>query len=290
MNRAIPTRRGAAGLTGALVVAALALSACGGGSGGAPSSSASSTGGPSSPANARGGFAGGAAATGTIAQIDGDAVQVQNTSEQTTVDVTSATGYTMREKASLAAVRVGSCVVAAAPASSSGTGSATNSATSRPTAITASTVAIAPAVNGTCTGGFGGGAARPSGAPTAFPSGEHTGARPSGLPSGVRRAGFGDIVTGKVTKLAGSTITVDAVRRGTAGTTATVTVTSATTYTATVRVTRTALKVGLCAAAFGSSDSTGAVHATRVELSDPVSGSCTSGFTRRGATSGGPNG
>lgn len=286
MNRTTPVRRGAAGLTGALVVAALALSACGGGSSGAPSSSASSTGGPSSPANARGGFAGGAAATGTIAQIDGDAVQVQNTSEQTTVDVTSATGYTMREKASLAAVRVGSCVVAAAPASSSGTGSATNSATSRPTAITASTVAIAPAVNGTCTGGFGGGAARPSGAPTAFPSGEHTGARPSG----VRRAGFGDIVTGKVTELAGSTIIVDAVRRGTAGTTATVTVTSATTYTATVRVTRTALKVGLCAAAFGSSDSTGAVHATRVELSVPVSGSCTSGFTRRGATSGGPNG
>lgn len=287
-------------VAGALAVAALALAACGGASGtssgrtpsDSPSSSASAD---AAPGGGRfGGAGGGAAATGRIAAIEGNTLQVQNTSEQTAVDLSAATSYTLRETTSRSVVKVGSCVVAVAPASLSGTGTATP----RPTAITASTVATSPAVNGSCAGGFGAGE-RPGGAPSSFPSGgfpgggERTGARPSGFPSGARRGGFGEIVSGKVTKVYGSVITVDAVRRTPGSTTTTtqtdtVTVTATTTYTTTVKAGRSAVKVGLCASAFGETDSTGAVSATRVALSSPQNGSCTNGFGRGfgGGTSG----
>jgi hypothetical protein len=48
-------------------------------------------------------------------------------------------------------------------------------------------------------------------------------------------------------------------------------------------VTSTALKVGLCASAQGTSDATGAVAATSIALTSPdSSGSCEAGFGRFG--------
>jgi hypothetical protein len=113
-------------------------------------------------------------------------------------------------------------------------------------------------------------------------------------------------VTGKVTAVSGSSITVsgtgfDGARRAGsnapsagAGSTAapatktyTVTVGSATKYTKTGTATSSALVVGQCATARGSSDDTGAITATTIAVSAPVDGGCTAGF---GGFAGGPGG
>src|SRR5690348_4318747 len=61
-------------------------------------------------------------ASGLIAEIDGNTLQVQNqTSGQVAVDLTTTTTYTQAKAASLSSVTVGSCIVATAPQSSSST-------------------------------------------------------------------------------------------------------------------------------------------------------------------------
>ena len=129
-------------------------------------------------------------------------------------------------------------------------------------------------------GGFG---TRPPGSRTAFPTTLPSGAQPGGgfRPGTVR--GFGDIVSGKVTSVAGSSIAVAEPSRGPSGasgstTPATVTVTSATTYTTTKSATKAALAVGKCMTAFGKADTTGAVTATRVALSTAGPNGCSTGF------------
>lgn len=62
----------------------------------------------------------------------------------------------------------------------------------------------------------------------------------------------------------------------------TVTVTPSTRYVATMAATSSAVKGGVCVQATGPSDSTGAVAATRIGISDAVNGSCTTGFGGRG--------
>ena len=68
------------------------------------------------------------------------------------------------------------------------------------------------------------------------------------------------------------------------------TVTGATTYTKTVTATSSAIKVGLCASAFGTADDTGAITAKQIQLSAPTNGTCSArlgggfgGFPRGGA-------
>lgn len=280
-------------VTGGLLLTAVTLAACSGGGSG--------TGGASTPASspvAGGGGAqqfggrGGPAASGTIAAISGDTLQVQDSANQTAVTLGAQTRYTLREVTALTAVHVGSCVVAMSAAATGGS-----------TSITATAVQLANPVGGSCAGGaFGGGgfggAARPGGQPSGFPSRAADGSVPPSGQAGLRRGGF---AAGKVTAVSGSTITVQVEHRTASSaaptsTVDTVHVTSATTYTTTVTATRAAVKVGLCAAAFGRTDSTGAVSATRLELSSPVGGSCTTGFRGRlgggggGANAGGPNG
>ena len=103
---------------------------------------------------------------------------------------------------------------------------------------------------------------------------------------------------GKVTKVSGSTITVEGISfagfggrpaTGTAKPTKTpkaspqsVVVSSKTSYSKTEKVTAGALKVGECASAFGSTNDIGVVSATRLTVTQPVDGSCTSGFGFRG--------
>jgi hypothetical protein len=267
------------------------VAACGGTTAGAaagtpaPQSSASRAAGSGGNGNGGGGAGrfGGPAASGTIAQVNTASIEVQNPSTgQSTVTFTAHTAFTQQQKTSAAAITVGSCVVA-------------RSATS---GGPATTVQVTKPVNGSCLGGgFGGagfgGGSRPSVAPTGFPSGRPF---PSGAPSGTERRNFGDVVIGKVTAVSVSKLTVAAVAfrprssssapgagASATPTARTVTLAANATVTSDATVTKRALKVGLCAAAFGSTDQRGAVAATRIALSSPVSGQCTvGGFGRRG--------
>jgi hypothetical protein len=271
-------------------------------------------------------------ASGLIAEVDSNSMQVQASDSQTTVNWTSRTTFAQTVRASLTDVAVGNCVVAIAPRTDTGT-TGSSGATAAPSTpaqsapaqsggpITAGTVAITAAVDGECTSGFGGGfgggnriaqsgqplpsGAMPTGQAGAPPNG-HSGANggqsgtggqggTGGFPGG--GAGFGGIVTGKVTAVSGSTITVESTRFGapngsaatssgaaTTGsastgekTTETVNVTGSTTYTTEKKATASAVKTGLCATALGAADDTGAIAATSVTLSEPVNGECTSG-------------
>lgn len=272
------------------LAAGLALTACSvipaAGTGAAPQSSA-----PGAPrfGGAAGTFPG---ASGTIAAVNGSTAQVQSTSSQTAVSWTTSTAFTAQVAAAASDVTVGSCIVAR-PATG-GSGSGASGSTGSSTTMAAATIEVTPATNGTCTPtGFG-----------ARPGGERSGPRPSrapgsgfagGMPSGGGHGGFG--ATGQVTAIGDGSFTVSVERFARSGgstaapqkTAETVTWSSSTTFTAQRAATAAAVQVGQCMTAVGKSDDTGAVTATRITISAPVDGSCTSGFGfgRGGAGRGG---
>jgi Domain of unknown function (DUF5666) len=279
-----------AGATAALAVAGT-LVACSSsktsGSGAAPTSQpapASSGSSSSSSSGARPARGVRPAAQGTIAALAATSLEVQSPqSGQVTVTFGPKTAFTQTTAAAKASVVVGTCVAAMAARSQS-SGSATPSTPApsasppaRATSFTAATVVITRPANGTCNGGFGGlnGSAAPSGAPS--------GAFPSGAPSGgFGRGGFGGFAaraTGKVTAVTASTMTVVGSTRS-GPITYTVSVDPSTMYTATGSGTSASLAVGKCVIAFGSTDSTGAVTATRIAVSPASSSGCTVGFGR----------
>lgn len=284
------------------VVALAALTACGGSSSGSTTDAADGAAPSASASGAASGAAGGSGqdgtrgrmpgASGQIAAKQGTTLQVQNqTDGQVAVSYTGKTAISAQVAATLKDVKVGGCVTVT-PVTSASDGSDT---TTQPTSITAATVRITAAVDGSCTGGFGSGLGggfggdRPSGAPSGMPT-----TRPTDLPSGGpggNRGMFG--ANGKVTAVSASGFTVaSSFPRSTAGastgasgdsgqpTTATITVAvnGSTTYTTTRSADASALKVGKCVVATGQSDDTGAVAAQRLVVSDPVDGSCTTGF------------
>jgi len=255
------------------LAATLTLAACGssGGSTGAPAPSGST-----SPAAADGRTNRGPAASGTIAAITGRTMQVQNQqSGQVAVQWTGATAFSHEVVVSAAKIEVGSCVVATAAE-----GSATSS-------FTATRVVVSSPANGTCGGAFPGGnrpagaptGQRPSGLPTDFPSG----ARPSGLPG---RNRTGAVAAGTVTARSGNTFTVTMPSFGpstssTSSTKRTVLLAAATKVYEQARTTAKSLAVGRCVTAEGKADSSGTVTATRVQISQPTAGSCTTGLFGR---------
>lgn len=247
----------------------------------APASSGSS---PSSSSGARPARGVRPAAQGAIAALAATSLEVQSPqSGQVTVTFGPKTAFTQTTAAAKASVVVGTCVAAmAARSQSSGSAAPSTPAPSasppaRATSFTAATVVITRPANGTCNGGFGGlnGSAAPSGAPS--------GAFPSGAPSGgFGRGGFGGFAaraTGKVTAVTASTMTVVGSTRS-GPITYTVSVDPSTMYTATGSGTSASLAVGKCVIAFGSTDSTGAVAATRIAVSPASSSGCTVGFGR----------
>lgn len=280
---------------GLAVAGAITLTACGGGASSgttgspAPSSTAAAGQSAANGANPAGAGGRGPAASGTIAEVDGTTMQVQNQQDgQVAVTWTAKTTFTQQAQVALSSVKAGDCVTALA--ASSGSSSSASNAPSAP--LTATTIAVSQPVNGACTGGFGAGGQRsfPSGS---RPSGLPTGSRPSGFPSGAQnRAGFnfGGIASGKVVSVSGSSIVVAArtfsgqansSSAPTATTTnRTVTVTSSTKITTEQKATAAAVKVGRCATAQGAADSSGTVAATQVSITDPVNGQCTAGFGR----------
>lgn len=234
------------------IVGALALAGCtatasapSGAASGQPSGQSSRSARPSVPG-----------ATGLIAEIDGTTMQVQGNNKQTAVSWTSATTFTQQVAGTLADITVGSCVRAQA---ADGTA--------------ATSVSVTAAVNGQCVmpgrgGGQGGqGGQRPSGRPSGAGS-----ARPSGAPSGTPQ------VFGLVKDVSATSMTVSSAQPDGTTKDQTVALASSTTVHTSKAATSSALKVGLCATARGTADSTGAIAATSIGISDPVNGQC--GFGR----------
>jgi hypothetical protein len=273
-------------VTGAGLLLMAGLVACGG------SSKASANGTGSIvplPSGSRGPGAGRSAAApaayGTAAAIAGNTVEVQDPATgQVTVTFSPSTGFTQTKSATMAALAVGDCVTAIGQRPTSASPAASGSAgASRPTSFTAASVSIEPAVNGSCPAGFGGGGGftRPSGSPR--PSGSFSRGAGGGFGGGgFGGGGFGGLANGKVSQLSGDTMAVLVIGRGgQSDTTDQVTLTASTSYTQTVTVSSTALKVGECVTAIGSTGATGAVSATRITLSTPGPNGCTTGFGRR---------
>ncbi|WP_431875099.1 hypothetical protein [Amycolatopsis sacchari] len=236
---------------------ALTLAACG--------SADSGTAAPASPAppSSSAGANRGPAASGTVAQVSGSSIEMQNqTDGQVTVNFSGSTTFTDRVAATLADVTAGSCVVV------TGTG----------TPVTAKTVEISAPVDGACDGGFrgAGGGMRPQNG-TARPS------RTNSQGNGQGRGAFG-----KVTAVSGTGFTVEQDNRQTGATTSVqVTVDAGTTYTKSEAANSSALKVGECVAATGKADETGAVTAQTISISQAGPNGCTTGFGGRRETGGG---
>lgn len=231
------------------------------------------------------------AASGTIASISGTILEVQDPeSGQTTVDLSAKTTITATVSVKSSSVKSGACITA------TGTKTGTNE-------LRALSVTLEPAVKGKCTGavggrgfgGFGRGGGSGGGGFTRGTGG--SGTRP---PTSARPANFAT-ASGKVTKMSGSTVSVEgfifsftgAPTRGTTTRTAPKTVavkvmvSSSTRYSKFETVKASSLKVGECATAFGSTNDIGAVTATRLSVSQPTAGSCTGGFGGFGGRGGG---
>lgn len=229
-------------------------------------------------------------ASGTIASIIGTLLQVQGSTSQTAVTYTGTTTFTTAEAAALSEVTVGSCISSFTGVAAGGSaGAATSSdAASAPTTArtTATRVAITDAVNGACGNpGFGGGpgggpgAAAPSGALPSDSAAPTNAAAPTGGSGAVvLPGGFGNRVSGLVTAVDGSTITVTTA--GQVPGPATVTVAGDTTYTKTVSADPTVLVVGQCARAVGAEDSSGELTATSIAVSQPGTTGCNTGSGR----------
>ncbi|WP_426516957.1 hypothetical protein ACPPVQ_19315 [Diaminobutyricibacter sp. McL0618] len=213
---------------------------------------------------------------GQIAAVTGTTLQVQSQSAQTAVTVASTTTVLQTSKGSIADVTVGRCVVAS---SFGGTTAGSTPAPSTGGAVTS--VAITPAVNGACTGGFRGGAGagtRPSARPGA-----------TARPSAPRNRAFTPPVSGAVTAVSGSSITVSVKDASGATSSKTVQTGPSTAFTITAKATSAALTVGKCAAVRGPADSAGTVKATSVTVSDPGANGCTTPFGRGGGLGGTPS-
>ncbi|MCW2752425.1 MAG: hypothetical protein JWR83_3535 [Aeromicrobium sp.] len=261
--------------TALVVTIGLGLAACGGSS---PAATGGAEGGqPTAAQGAGGGRTPGG--SGEVTDVSGSTAQVQSQTAQVAVTWTGSTTFTQQVSVKAAAVTVGSCAVV--------TSSATGTTTTDP--VQASTVRITPATNGSCTAGFGGGGGRPQGQGGTPPTG-----RPSGAPGGAGgRGGFGGGTFGKVTAVSSTGFTVESQGRptssGTTGTTTSVSVvTSASTkYTSTEKASSSAVKVGRCVTSQGQADSTGAITATSIAVTDPVNGQCGFGGFGGGQPAGG---
>jgi hypothetical protein len=270
-------RRLAAVLVGGLAL--LTLAACAGsGSSTGGQAQAQPSRGASGQAGGQGGQYGVPGVSGLIVSLSGKTMQVRTTSGQSTVTYTSKTTVTEQKSAKATDAKVGVCATVRSADSSASAGSSS-------TAIAAGSVSLSDEVEGSCQGGFGGGS-RPSGMPSGggaggVPSGQPSGAMPSGAP----RGGFGG-ASGKITKVDGSTLTIEQTR-GTDKTSVTVTLTGDTTYTKQAKTDTDAIAKGKCVFARGKSDSTGALSATALRLSAATNGECQLGGQGRRNPSGG---
>jgi hypothetical protein len=278
-----------------LGLVALAVTACGGSGATASPPAASSSSSPA-PTGSPAAFPG---VNGTAAAVSASSMEVQNSTGQVTVTFTSKTAISQAVSVTSKDVTVGSCVavVGQAPAGASAPASgSTPSGGAVSRKVTATTVTISAPVNGNCTaaGGFGGGGGfgGPPGNGTPNPSfSPRPRASGSGGSFGPGRGGFGG-ANGKVTSLSASGFVVQGRNPGAnSDVSVTVTTTSTTKYLKDVTAHSSALKVGQCITAIGTTNSIGAVAARTIRISQPGPNGCQTGFGGgRGGFGGPPSG
>lgn len=213
-------------------------------------------------------------ANGKVAAVADHTAQVQGMDGQVAVTWTGTTTFTKEVSAGLADVKVGTCVLVGSDGQASGATPAT--------AVTAASVRITAKTNGSCGMGLRGPGGQDGGP-------QFNGTPPSGAPEGGGQRpqvrGIGGAV-GEVTAVSSDGFTVASVTPGSDTTTSVaVTVDKDTTYTTTATGRASDVKVGVCVAANGSTDDTGAVTAKTIAVSPPQDGQC-GGFMRFD----GPNG
>jgi hypothetical protein len=210
-------------------------------------------------------------ANGKVAAVADSTAQVQGMDGQVAVTWTSSTTFTKEVAAKLADVKVGDCVLVGSADQPSSSGTPASE-------VAASTVRIMPKTNGSCGLGLRG----PEGPGGTGEGPQPNGAPPSGAPQGGQRPqvrAMGGAI-GEVTAVSGTGFTVAAVRPGSNDTASvTVTVDGRTTYTATAKGAAADVKIGVCVAANGTTDDTGAVTARSIAVSAPQDGQC-GGFMR----------
>lgn len=245
--------------TGAL---ALTLAACGGATTPPAANTTTNAAAPKAPTPPPGAF-------GTAAAVSATSLEVQNPqSGQVTVDFNSSTTFTNTVSATLADVKVGSCVAVIASSGSMQT-------------MTARTITITQPTASGCTaaGAFGGGGFRVGGGGGAGGASRSPGASRRPRPSGTNNPNAGRIAFGTVSAVESGGFTVKDIARGSQpAQTTVVQTTSSTTLTQTQSATSTALAVGDCVAALGPSDDTGAITAKSISVSKPGPNGCTTAF------------
>jgi hypothetical protein len=207
-------------------------------------------------------------ANGKVAAVDGRTAQVQGADGQVAVSWTDATTFTKEVSAKLSDIKVGDCVAVGSDDTSSGS--------TPSTAVTATTVRVIAKNNGSCAPAMRGPGGQ-DGGPQTY-GGPPPGSGGSGQGPQMRMGG----AIGEVTAVSATGFTVDSVMPGSnsSGTTSVaVTVGSSTTYTTTAKGSGSDVKVGICVAADGTTDDTGAVTAKTIAVSQPQDGQC-GGFMR----------
>jgi hypothetical protein len=239
--------------TTAMVVAGCGSASASGGAAGSASPSAAARG------------AGGGTA-GQLVQVNGNLLTLSTSSGDASVAYSGATSITATSTGSAGDIVAGSCVVIVGQKDSTG-------------AVTASSVRLSKALNGSCATRLrpGGGIGAAGGSPGAFPSGSPRPSR-SGAPTLNPNAAF---VTGLVTAVTGTTVTV----KGATGTASSVTVPTTLSVTESSAATAADLTVDSCVRAIGAKNSGGVVQATALTIQPTdATGSCT--FSRAGGLGG----
>lgn len=223
----------------------LLLAACGSTTSAAVGSSAGAA---TQPGAGRGGT------FGQIVQVNGSQLTVSTSSGDVNVAYSSTTALTTTSTGSAGDIVTGKCVVIAGLKDSTG-------------GVTASTVRLSEPVNGSCTStAFPGGGPRPSGGFS--PPAVSPGATPRPTPN--PNAAF---VTGIVTAVSGTTVTVQPA----SGSATSVTVPTTLSVTESSTATSADLTVNSCVRAIGQKDGQGVVQATALTLQPANSnGACTS--------------
>lgn len=236
---------------------------------------------------------GGNGVSGLIAAVSDALMQVQETDSQTAVTWTEDTVITRTASVGLDTVAVGSCVAAMVPTVDEGSTET----------VVATSVTVSDPVDGECSAGFGGvgglggppsgdlpeGTERPDGGEgqegmeppegMELPEGgelPEDGELPEGMGgSDGMAAAFGQVVSGRVTAVSGSTLTVETTDADGVTATETVETDADTAVTATVAADASAIAVGLCALVRGETDTRGGMTATTIGLSDAGEDGCT---------------
>jgi DUF4097 and DUF4098 domain-containing protein YvlB len=233
---------------------------------GCGSAATAATSSPTPSTAGRGAFGGGV--SGQLVQMSGQTLTLSTTSGDVTVTYASTTPITQASTGVSADIIAGTCVAVVGTKDSTG-------------AVTATSVRLTQPVNGACVsgngirGGGGGFGARPSGAP-----------RPSGVPTPNPNTA---IVSGLVTAVNGTSVTV----QPTTGAITTVTVPTTVTVNESQPATASDLAVDDCLLARGAKNSAGVIAATALTIEPATSnGTCTvvgrGGFGGFGRGSGTP--